>query len=472
MFDEENDITEEEKKDKDKIRIATGRAIAESAYSSIKQASIQFFKPNEYRGNRKLFDDNYAKSAVKKNAFNENKVVRDPYTGEKLESTIAEAKERYGDDWQKYVAESDHIKPVEKIFDEIKNNPWLTIDDVKRGVNSKDNLEVVSRKYNNAKRSRTNQEYVEDLEYLKEKGIKISKVGKEKALEQGEKAEKYLDNQFKQTSVKNMVNTGHSAGKLAAQSAMGTAATMSGVMNIVAVINGEKDVEEALIDVAKDTGKATVTGYAVGNGLTVVAHSLSYSSSQFVRALVESNVPGKIITAVMATGDTLKRFGNGEITTEECILEIGEKGLNLATIGYSSAIGQTLIPIPVVGAAVGALVGSVVTSKCYRALIDNLQSKNYECEERRRITAECEMMARKIEEYRLQMESYLDTYFQEYRSCFDEAFYEINMGIQMGDADEIISGANRITRQFRGNVYYENTKEFRKFLKSDIIEEF
>ena len=121
MFDEENDITEEEKKDRDKIRIATGYATAESAYSSIEQAAVKFSKPNEYTGNRNLFDDNYAKSAIKKSTFNENKVVRDPYTGEKLVSTKAEAKERYGDDWQKHVAESDHIKPVEKIFDETKN---------------------------------------------------------------------------------------------------------------------------------------------------------------------------------------------------------------------------------------------------------------------------------------------------------------------------------------------------------------
>ena len=34
MFDEENDITEEEKKDRDKIRTVTGHATAESANGS------------------------------------------------------------------------------------------------------------------------------------------------------------------------------------------------------------------------------------------------------------------------------------------------------------------------------------------------------------------------------------------------------------------------------------------------------
>ena len=62
----------------------------------------------------------------------------------------------------------------------------------------------------------------------------------------------------------------------------------------------------------------------MGGGLTVVSHTLSESKSKFIQKLVKSNVPGKIITAVMVTGDTLKRYGNGEISTQECMFELGE----------------------------------------------------------------------------------------------------------------------------------------------------
>lgn len=132
-----------------------------------------------------------------------------------------------------------------------------------------------------------------------------------------------------------------------------------------------------------------MTGYAMGGGLTVVSQTLSYSSSEFVQALAKSNVPGKVITAVLVTGDTLKKWGNGEMTTQECLIQLGDKGLNMATMGYSMAVGQALIPIPVVGGAVGALVGAMLTTNLYNGLMNDLQTKQLEHQERMRIIAEC-----------------------------------------------------------------------------------
>ncbi|WP_349401435.1 hypothetical protein, partial [Clostridium perfringens] len=127
-----------------------------------------------------------------------------------------------------------------------------------------------------------------------------------------------IDKKIRKTAAKNIIKTGHEAGKYSAGNAGVTAATMSGIMNITAVIKGEKSVEDALADTAIDTGKAAATGYVLGGGLTTVSHTLSSSSSKFLQGLSSMNVPGQVITAVMLTGDTIRRYGNGEITTEEC----------------------------------------------------------------------------------------------------------------------------------------------------------
>ncbi len=242
---------------------------------------------------------------------------------------------------------------------------------------------------------------------------------------------------------------------------------MSGIMNITAVIKGEKSAEDAVVDTISNTGKAAATGYAMGTGLTTISHSLSGSSSKFLRALSESNVPGKVITAVMITGDTLKRYGNGEITTLECLIELGEKGLNFTTMGYSMAVGQALIPIPVVGAAVGALVGSAMTSSYYNQLITTLKTKELEHQERLRIIAECERAAQETRAFRMELENYLNTYFQEYRDCFDDALSTIHFAFQAGDAEGVIAGANQITRKLGGKVYYDNMNEFKTFIFDD-----
>ncbi len=335
-------------------------------------------------------------------------------------------------------------------------------------ANSEDNIQVASRKFNNPKRSRTNKEYVEDEEYLKSKGVELTEQGKRRAVEDGELAERSINRQLKKAAVKNVVKTGHEAGKAGAKNAGITSLTISGITNLVSVIKGEKSGEDAVTDTIRDGGRAAVSGYAMGGGMTVISHSLSGSSSKFIQGLAKSNVPGKVITAVMTTGDTLKRWGDGDITTQECLIELGDKGLNMASMGYSMAVGQALIPIPIVGGAVGALVGSMLTSTLYNDLINTLQTRELEHQERMRIIEECHAAAEQAKAFRKELEAYLDSYFAEYRECFDMAISSMRFAYETGDADGMIAGANEITRKLGGSVQYETVEEFKSFLDDDV----
>lgn len=369
------------------LSIGAGYAATQTAQTMTQQAAQKFAKPDTYTGNRTLYDSGTAKYNAKEKLFSGGGEVIDPYTGDRLVLTKQEAKMLYGDDWARHLAESDHVKPLEQIFNDTKNNVWNTTDDIKATANSDDNIRVASRKFNNPKRSRTNKNYVEDEEYLSSKGVNITEEGKIQAIKDGELAEKSIDRQLKKSSIDNIVKTGREAGRAGATSAGVTALTMSGIMEVVSVIKGEKEADQAIADTVKNSGKAAVAGYAMGSGLTVVSHTLSNSSSKFIQGLAKSNVPGKVITAVIVTGDTLKKWGEGEITTQQCLIELGDKGLNMATIGCSMTVGQTLIPIPIVGGAVGALVGSMLTSSHYNNLINTLQTKQLEHQERMRVIA-------------------------------------------------------------------------------------
>ena len=456
-------------KDRKDLNPAVGLSATESARISTQQAKVVFSKPDTYTGNRKIYDSGIAKKNVKKQSFSNGGQVKDRYTGKTLELTKAKAKAKYGDNWQEHLAEGDHIVPIKKVFDKKKNDPWTTNEDIKSAVNSKDNMETVSRKFNNAKRDRSNDEFVLNEPYMDKTGIKLTEESKRKAIEANKNAEKAINNSLNKSKLKNIANTGHKAGVASAKNSGVTALTMSGIMNITAVIKGEKTAEEAISDTVIDGGKAAATGYIMGGGLTVVSHSLSNTSSKFVSALTQSSIPGKVITAVVLTGDTLKRYGNGEISTQECIMEIGEKGLNFAATGYSMAVGQALIPIPIVGAAIGALVGSTLTSQLYNQMVNSLQTKQLEHQERMRIIAECETLAKEAREFRLELESYLESYFKDYRDCFDSALSEIKISLQEGDVNGIISGANQITKKLGGNIHYETVDEFSDFLDNDLI---
>lgn len=458
-------VSGEEEKDESSIKLGVGLTATESAKVSTQVAAEKFAKPSKY--DRNVLDDALAKKNTKINAFQSGTEVRDPYTGDILTLTREEARIKYGDDWTKHLAEADHKVSLEQRYYQTKNNPWLSNEDIKASSNSSDNLEVVSRKFNNAKRSKSNKEFVSDEEYLKKTGVQLSKQGKEKAIASEKKAQQALKQQDMKATAKNIVATGHNAGVAAAKNAGIMGMTMSSIMNMTAVIKGEKSAEDAIADTVIDSGKAVVTGYAMGGSLTTVSHTLSGSSSKFLRALSQSNVPGKVVTAVMLTGDTLKRYGDGKISTQECLLELGEKGLNFATTGYSMAVGQALIPIPIVGGAVGALVGSMLTSNYYNQLMTELQRKELEHQERLRIIAECERASKELRSFREELEGYLASYFREYQDCFDDALSTIYMSFQMGDADGVIAGANQITRKLGGKVQYDNMNQFKNFLFDD-----
>lgn len=464
------DNTSQDSKEKNKknLKIAVGLSATESARISTQQAKSVFSKPDTYTGNRKLYDSGIAKKSVKKQSFSNSGQPKDPYTGKDLVLTKSEAKANYRNKWQEHLAEGDHIVPIKKVFDKSKNNPWITNEDIKSAVNNNDNMETVSRKYNNVKRDRSNTELVNNKEYMYEKDLKLIEDGEKKAIEAHKNAEKSINKNLNKSKLNNIAKTGHKAGVASAKSSGVTALTISGIMNITAVINGEKTAEEAIGDTVIDAGKAAASGYIMGGGLTVVSNSLSNSSSKFIRALTQSNVPGKVITGVILTADTLKRYGNGEINTQECILELGEKGLNFAATGYSMAVGQALIPIPIVGAAIGALVGSTLTSQLYNQTIATLKNKELEHQERLRIIAECEILEKQAREFRLKLESYLESYFKDYRDCFDSALSEIKTSLQAGDIDGIILGSNQITKKLGGNIHYETVDEFIDFLDDDL----
>ncbi len=469
--------------DEYKVTLGAGLAIDESVHSSSAKAAAKYTRA-EYnpQTRRAIYDDGEAHRAALDRAFADGKTVRDPYTGAELVKKQKDAKLKFGEDWQNHAAEADHIDPLSQIAKRTSKNPFLTESDVKEIANADDNFQVISRKLNQTSKTAgkggsTQQEWADDATRMDgvadsiESGESIDTV-KERIKDTGKAAEKRNDKRAFKTGAKNAVGTAHEAGKAGSISAGVTAVTMSGIMNLVSVIKGEKSGEDAVADTIKDGGKAAVTGYAMGGGLTVVSQTLSYSSSEFMRALAKNNVPGNIITAVMVTGDTLKKWGEGEITTQECLIQLGDKGLNMATMGYSMLVGQAFIPIPIVGGAVGALVGSMLTSNLYISLINDLQTKQLEHEERMRIIAECNAAAEQSRRYREELEEYLDAYFQEYRTCFNDALSSVQLTYEMGDADGVIAGVNDITRKLCGKVNYETVEEFKNFLDDESVDVF
>lgn len=270
----------------------------------------------------------------------------------------------------------------------------------------------------------------------------------------------------KLATVQDIAKTSHRAGMEAAKSGVVIAGSVTIIKNLVAVIKGEKEADDAIVDVIKDTGSAAAVSYATGAAGSVLKSVMQNAKSDIARFLSRSNLPAVIVTATLETGKTLSKYFKGEIDGVECLTELGEKGTGMVASALFATIGQIVIPIPVVGGLIGGMLGYALSSACYGQLVAALREAKAAHENRVRIEAECAEAVKMIRQYRAEMEAAISAYLADYTGVFQAAFDDIKTALHLGDVDGFIAGANSITRKLGGKPQFEDLAEFGVFMQS------
>lgn len=452
---EDSELAEKNKSDmiesnKHMQTMVAGISVACSTKKSVDELAIKYAKPDKYTGNRKFYDSGTAKLNVKQKAF-VNKEVKDPYTGKQLERTMEEAKKKYGNDWQKHFAEADHKVPIKKIHDEVKKSAWISNDNERDIVNCEENLQVVSREFNNAKRSRSNKEFVTDDAYLNKTGIELSSESKKKAVIEGRQAQKAIDRKITEIKIQNIAHEGNKAGKNAAKAASVTTAIMSSASNITAIIKGEKDVEEAIIDTAADTGKAAVTAYGMGAVETVLLHTL------------KSTIITEAVIVVISTGSLLKQYINNEISIHDLAGIVATEGVTM----IGAAIGMSL------GGPVGSAVGAMVASAACNVLISLKQKlvlgeKEYRNQFNQMSRIENEALA-EIQYQRKHLQEIINKEFSGWDERFENGFRMMLQSAGANDFSGFADGLDEIMSIFKSEALFHNEAEVEQFLFDDNV---
>ena len=459
----------------DAITYGAATVGANKAKDVMDELTANYNKADSYTGNRKFIDSGKAKYEAKKELFDTQDRVVDPYTGDTLVLTKKEAKMRYGENWTKHLAETDHVKPLEKINKDVQDSAflkaWTSYDDIKEAANSKENLSVSSRKFNNAKRSRTNREYVENETYLHDKGVRVTKAGKKQAILDGEIADIATTGRLYVSAAGNMIETGHRAGMEGAKDGGIATLGLSCICSIVDVARGEKNASDAAVDVAVDTAKGAAVSYVTAGGTEVLARTLASSSSSIIKSIGRSNLPGQVVTTFVSASGAIVKFANGEITGKQLAVEVSDAATNTA-IGGGFFLAGKAITGSVLGGMAGAMVGTVMVGSYFNSLMYKLDQYEMAQQERQRIINECVEAEKMYKAYREELQRQIDEYLYDYRSCFDSALGDIEQGFRMGDADSIVSGANKITEKLGGKVAFNDMKEFKEYLNSDEVDVF
>lgn len=256
----------------------------------------------------------------------------------------------------------------------------------------------------------------EQAEYIKEKNPTLSAQKKEQARQyekleknivgaslSSDKAKAYRLNPIGETA-KSIAGTAHDAGFQGAMYGAAIGGGISIVSNIVAVMQDKKEMGDALIDCTVDTTKAAAMGY----GTTFVGSTLKGASEQIYGVLVQSEInksivglggkvaekakdeaikkianstagkialkanvlsktalPALAVTVCLELGGLIHKYSKGEIDGVQFMEQAGERGIGLISSSAMATIGQIAIPIPVVGAVIGGMIGYTLSSMFY-----------------------------------------------------------------------------------------------------------
>ena len=448
---------------------------------------------------RKKYDDVNKRKKYKEEQFGDKKTTKDPYNGETIHKDTNAAKNKYGEkNYNKHTAQTDHTIPIEEVAKRNRDNVFLKDEDIKKIANIKENYKVINGNTNQSKGSKSNTQTAKKNGYDKKTTKKMTK--------EQVKANMAVEAETAKLTVKNANQIGLNAAKSGA--AIGGA--VSAAQNTIAVINGDKDIPEAVLGTAVDTAKSSASSYGMAVGTKAaeglvkkVGHevaektagkALEKAGETIGKGLVsfaESENLGRVVVVVLEAGKTTWSYLCGELSKEEFINELGEKGVALAAsfgLGYvggmvgmeiggalGGLVGSVTLPVigTVGGAAVGATVGTLIGEMIGSMVGYLIGSEVYKTVHKfftefdpgkaERDMKKYAKLADQIEAYRINLEKNFEEVRMRNNQMVMDSFEKIQEGILNNDSNLITDSLAKICNLFGEDVAFKTKDEFLRF---------
>ena len=181
----------------------------------------------------------------------------------------------------------------------------------------------------------------------------IQKGTYEQTIKNEEKEIKKKDKENRDAAYQESKPSFKEAGKAMAVSA-GVEGGISFCMAIAQKHKSGKKLSEYTADDWKDVGIETGKGTAKGG----IRGGVAYVMSNFT--CTPANVANAIVTAVYGTVANAIKFSEGKMSEEDFIIQSEACCLDAGISTIAALIGEMVIPVPVLGAAVGTTVGNVL----------------------------------------------------------------------------------------------------------------
>ena len=425
---------------------------------------------------RHKYDDvkrrNTGADSFKNRAFNDHKKIKDKYSGNTLHYNNIDSYST------KHISNVDHVTALKELHERYSNDPNIKLEDIKEFGNSDFNLRVTSEYFNKSKSDLTNFQYLRrevtkdgkiDLDELYKR---IQSQGTYEMLKDQAKSE---ISQFVFFNGRKIVNISEKyapkltnsldtiqkgsmdflGGSMESTEDSKMMLLTSTINQLCCVASGEKDLKTGIKDISKITGNIIITG----GTLNIIAQKGSSSLNA---------VANNIIFVSSIIEDSFYKYLNGEINGDEFVVNVVNNGLNILFQTVGSFIGQTMIPIPIIGSTIGAVVVITVCNNVYKEY-KRIAEELKDIDKYKKLEAKVNKIADEaIFEMKKQQKILMDMINNE-NMKWDKAistgfnlFYE---GTINNDPEIIAEGLDNILNMFNGNVKFKTIDEFDEFFE-------
>ena len=244
----------------------------------------------------------------------------------------------------------------------------------------------------------------------------------------------------------------------------------SGVSGLYQLSQGKTTKEEVAAQIIVDTSKGFATSYLTTAGSKGIGHGLakSWVSQTTVGVLTKSNAHVALAAGILKSGQSVSRYLQGEIDSEQLMGEISETAITGASAFYYGALGQAVIPIPIIGAMIGSTVGYFVGSMLHQSGLIGLGEVTVvkvARERRERIEAMCLESIPLIRQHRLELEDLLKTHFAERCQLLTQAFDGLEKSLVSWDAGDLTQHLESVNQAFGKSLAFKSFNEFDTFMK-------
>jgi len=276
-----------------------------------------------------------------------------------------------------------------------------------------------------------------------------------------------------------MLSEAHQAGLEGGAIGAGLAGGASAVAGLIRLARGEAEPGEIVTQVAIDAAKGYTLSYA--------SAALSKSATHAVRAgftsvggsglgtavsarFVKSNAHVALAAGIVQCGKSLVSYLKGDIDEEALLSEVSHTAMTGAAAFYYGALGQALVPIPVLGALVGSTVGYFVGNMLHQSGLIGLGETarvKVARERKERIEAMCLTAIPLMRAHRMELESLIEEHSAGRRRRLMSAFDALESASVDWDGDDFLASLAKVNKEFGASLPFASLDEFDSMMNDD-----